>query len=53
MLAVQSVRLLMDPNAEDASTKFRTTLLQQVRANNGKDFAYDFEQVRNKPIGKE
>ena len=50
VLAVQSTRALMDPNATDAPVKYRQALIQQVQENNGQTIRHRFEQVRNKPI---
>ena len=49
-LATQSIRELMDPAARDAHDKYIRQMLQQVRANNGQDLRYRFEQVRKKMI---
>lgn len=50
VLAVQSVRELMDPSATDAAEKYRRVLLQQVRKNNGRELKSRFEQARGKPM---
>ncbi|MBN2241853.1 MAG: extracellular solute-binding protein [Acidobacteria bacterium] len=50
VLAVQSVRELMDPGAKDAYKNYRRALLQQIRNNNGQESRYRFEQLRKKEI---
>ena len=50
ILAVQSVRMLMDPQASDAASKYRKVLLGQVRASNGEKIRHQFETIRGKAI---
>ncbi len=49
-LALQAVRRLMDPSADDADRKFKKLLITQVRHNNAAGKKYLFEQVRGKEL---
>lgn len=50
VLAVQMVRDLMDPAAQDAYENYRRAMLQQIRANNGQEIRRRFLQIRKKEI---